>query len=63
MAAKFDVFVYENHDWLFMLYWLSKLHKRPYESRFFNSSSCTTTELSVLLSIASPELKPCNKVL
>ena len=28
-----------------MMYWLPKLHKRPYKARFIaNSSSCTTTE-------------------
>ena len=33
-----------------VLYWLPKLHKRPYKSRFnANSSACTTTELSILL--------------
>ena len=33
-----------------MLYWLPKLHKRPYKARFIaNSSSCTTTVLSKLL--------------
>ena len=32
------------------LYWLPKLHKRPYKARFIaNSSSCTTTVLSKLL--------------
>ena len=32
------------------MYWLPKLHKRPYKARFIsNSSSCTTTELSKLL--------------
>ena len=32
------------------LYWLRKLHKRPYKARFIaNSSFCTTTELSKLL--------------
>ena len=32
------------------LYWLPKLHKKPYKARFIaNSSSCTTTELSKLL--------------
>ena len=34
------------------MYWLPKLHKRPYEARFIaNSSSCTTrtTELSKFL--------------
>ena len=31
-------------------YWLPKLHTWPYKSRFIaNSSSCTTTELSILL--------------
>ena len=40
----------ENQEKLPTLYWLPKLHKRPYESRFIaNSSSCTTTELSKLL--------------
>ena len=32
------------------LYWLPEHHKNPYEARFIaNSSSCTTTELSKLL--------------
>ena len=32
------------------MYWLSKLHKRPYKARFIaNTSSCTTTKLSQLL--------------
>ena len=49
MAAKFGVFVDEDHSKLPTLYWLPKLHKRPYKSCFIaNSSSCTTTELSVL---------------
>ena len=31
------------------MYWLPKLHKRPYKARFIaNSSVCTTTELSKL---------------
>ena len=46
MAAKFGVFVGEDHSKLPTLYCLPKLHKRPYKSRFIaNSSSCTTTEL------------------
>ena len=50
MAAKFGVFVDEDHSKLPMIYWLPKLHKRPDKSRFIaNSSSCTTTELSILL--------------
>ena len=33
-------------DKVFTLYWLSKLHKKPYIARFTaNSSSCTATEL------------------
>ena len=40
----------EKQDRLPTLYWLPKLHKRPYKSRFItNSSSCTTTVLSKLL--------------
>ena len=40
----------EKQDRLRMLYWLPKLHKRPYKARFIaNSSSCTTTVLSKLL--------------
>ena len=49
MAAKFWVFV-EDHSKLPTIYLLPKLHKRPYKSRFIaNSSLCTTTELSILL--------------
>ena len=40
------------------LYWLPKLHKRPYKSRFIvNSSSCTTTELSLLLTSCLTAIK------
>ena len=50
MAAKFGLFVDEDHSKLSTLNWLPKLHKRPYTSRFIaNSSACTTTELSILL--------------
>ena len=50
MAAKFGLFVDEDHSKLPTLYWLPKFHKRPYKSRFIaNSSACTTTELSILL--------------
>ena len=50
MAAKFRVFVDEDHSKLSTLYWLPKLHKRPCMSRFIAySSSCTTTELSIVL--------------
>ena len=50
MAAKFGLFVDEDHSKLPTLYWLHKLHEWPYKSRFIaNSSACTTTELSILL--------------
>ena len=50
MAAKFGVFVDEDHSKLPAIYWLPKLPKWPYKSRFIAiSSSCTTTELSLLL--------------
>ena len=40
----------EKQDRLLTLYWLPKLHKRLYKARFIaNSSSCTTTALSKLL--------------
>ena len=48
------------------IYWLPKLHKRPYKARFIaNSSSCTTTELSKLLTsclaiIKQHLIKYCN---
>ena len=41
---------YMEFDKLPTLYWLPKLHKRPYKARFIaNSCSCTTTVLSKLL--------------
>ena len=49
-------------------YWLPKLHKKPYKARFIaNSSSCTTTELSKLLTsclttIKNHVIKYCEKV-
>ena len=50
------------------VYWLPKLHKRPYKARFIaNSSSCTTTELSKLLTscltaIKAKVIKYCETV-
>ena len=52
------VFVDEDHSKLPTLYWLPKLHKRPYRSRLItNSSSCTTTELSFLLTSCLTAIK------
>jgi hypothetical protein len=50
------------------MYWLPKLHKSPYKSRFIaNSSSCTTTNISILLTSCLSAVKEhivnyCNKV-
>ena len=50
ITTKFAVSIKEKQDRLPTLYWLPKLHKRPYKARFIaNSSSCTTTVLSKLL--------------
>ena len=58
MATKFGVFVDEDHSKLPTLYWLPKLHKRPYKSRFIaNSSSCTTTGLSIILTSCLTAIK------
>ena len=68
LATKFAVYVTEDQDKLPTLYWLSKLRKRPYKARFnANSSSCTTTELSKLLTscltaIKKHVIKYCDKV-
>ena len=44
ITTKFAVGISENQEKLPTLYWLPKLHKRPYKSRFIaNTSSCTTT--------------------
>ena len=68
MAAKFVVFVDDDHSTLPSIYWLPKLHKRPYMSRFIaNSSSFTTTELSILFiacltAIKNHAVKYCTTV-
>ena len=40
------------------MYWIPKLHKTPYKSRFIaNSSACTTTKLSKLLTSSLIKIK------
>ena len=56
MAAKFGLFVDEDHSKLSTLYWLPKLHKRPYNF-IANSSACTTNELSILLTSCLTAIK------
>ena len=64
-ALPFGVKAKENHDKVPTLYWLPKLHKKPYKARFIaNSSSCTTTELSKLLtSCLTAVKKTCYQIL
>ena len=68
LALKFSVCVKERKDRLPTMYWLPKLHKRPYKARFIaNSSSCTTTELSKLLTscltaVKNHVIRYCEKV-
>ena len=39
----------DKQNRLATLYWISKLHKKPYKDRFIaNYSSCTTTNISKL---------------
>ena len=41
-----------------ILYWLPKLHKQPHKSRFIaNSSACSTTEMSILLTSCLTAIK------
>ena len=68
IAARFGVFVDEDHDKLLTLYWLPKLNKRPYKLRAIAYSSlCTTTELSrrltsCLTAIKNNVVKYCETV-
>ena len=68
LALKFSVCVKERQDRLPTMYKLPKLHKRPYKARFIaNSSSCTTNELSKLLTscltaVKNHVIRYCEKV-
>ena len=64
LALKFSVCVKERQNRLPTMYWLPKLHKRSCKARFItHSSSCTTTELSELLtSCLTAVIRYCEKV-
>ena len=68
IPKKFALDVKERKDRLPTVYWLPKLDKRPYKARLVaNSSSCTTTELSKLLTscltaINAKVIKYCETV-
>ena len=67
-VSKFKVRIEENQIKLPTMYWIPKLHKQPYKSRFIaNSSSCTTTNISKLLTSCLTAIKThvhryCEKV-
>ena len=67
-TLHFGVKAKENQDKVPTLYRLPKLHKNPYKARFIvNYSSCTTTELSKLLTscltaVKKHVIKYCEKV-
>ena len=68
LALTFSVCVKERQDKLPTMYWLPQLHKRPYKAQFIaNSSSCTTSELSKLLTscltaVKNHVIRYCEKV-
>ena len=54
----FFKFIDEDYSKLPTLYWLPKLHKRPYKSRFIaTSSSFSTTDLSISLTFCLAAVK------
>ena len=58
LPFKFSVCVNEGQDKLPTMNWLHKLHKRPYKAKFIaNSSSCSTNELSKLLTSCLTAIK------
>ena len=58
LPVKVFVCVNEGQDKLSTMYWLPKLHRRPYKARFIaNSSACTTTELPKLLTSCLTAIK------
>ena len=67
LALKFSAYVKERQDRLPTMYWLP-MRQKTYKTRFIaNSSSCTTTELSKLLTscltaVKNHVIRYCEKV-
>jgi hypothetical protein len=67
-CAKFGIDLIEKVKKLPTLYWIPKLHKKPYKARFIaNSTSCTTKSVSILLTSCLTTIKAhwklyCSKV-
>ena len=58
IVTNFAVSITESQEMLPTFYWLSKLHKRPSKDRFIaNSSICTTTSLSKVLTSCLTAIK------
>ena len=58
IVTKFAAGITESQEKLPTFYWLPKLHKRPDKARFIaNSSSCTTTSLSKVLTSCFTAIK------
>ena len=50
IKKEFKIKLTDEEEKLPQMYWIPKLHKRPYKARFIaGSSSCTTTRLSKLI--------------
>ena len=68
LDLKFSLCVKERQYRLPTMYWLPKLHRRPYKARFIaNSYSCTTTKLpklltSCLTAVKNHVIRYCEKV-
>ena len=63
-ALHFGVKAKQNQDKVPTLYWLPKFHMKPSKAWVIaNSSSCTTTELSKLLTPCLTAVKNCHQVL
>ena len=57
-TTRFALSINEDQERLSAFYWLPKLHKQPYKAGFIaNSSPCTTTELSKLLTSCLTSIK------
>ena len=58
MTKFVGLFVDKGHGKRSTLYWLAKLYKRSYKSRLIaNSSSSTTTELSIIMTFCLTAIK------
>ena len=62
-VLHFGVKAKGNQDKVPTLYWLPKLHLKPYKANFIaNSSAFTTAELSKLLTLCLTAVKTCHQV-